>query len=113
MIYEENMNLHKKLHLLNSDNINFLECNNLIRRSNYSRNGVGLKPVVARLLSIEILKRIHELNHRRGKQKSADVIRDNQDNAKKRSGAPSTFLGQAVTLTTSTPVGSTDPKILL
>ncbi|KAG5885250.1 hypothetical protein JTB14_025947 [Gonioctena quinquepunctata] len=111
-----NKNQLKKRKYLKKPNPNYspVEKEKMIRKeTDYE---VPLQSVVARLLSSEILKRIQELNHRRGKQKRADVIRDNQDNAKKRSGAQevsSSILGQVVTLTTSTPVGSTDPIILL
>lgn len=115
-IYRNNLNFHKNLHLLNSDNVTFLECNNFIRRSNYTRDGFGLKTIVARYLSREIMKIIIESGHRKKRVENlgkTDVLQDNQDNPKTFLGAQEatcSFLVKEITNTTLPPEDSTRQK---
>lgn len=110
------MNFHKKLHILKYDSINFSKCNNFIRCSNYTRDGFGLKAVVARYLGREIMKRINDLSHRSEKLENldiTDILQGNQDDSKKLLGTHETtcsFLGKELP-TTISPEDSTRQKI--
>lgn len=56
IVYNNNINFHKKLHDMRLENTAFLDCNNVIRRSNYTYNGYKLKKVVGRYLTRDIMR---------------------------------------------------------
>ncbi|KAG5866462.1 hypothetical protein JTB14_030409 [Gonioctena quinquepunctata] len=58
IIYKQNWDVQKNLHHMGLKNTVFMECNNILRKSNYSRNGYELKPEAAHFLCNEIFNRI-------------------------------------------------------